>query len=229
MRQSASIWSYSQSCTFIAIYRYITQHGSNTTTCHSGMREPPLQPSLWSPPNESIYKSSVYPNTINQPQHPQAHHNARATSYNYPLPHHLDHAAEAPTLGDYWPQHTEPAFTSVAPPTHVQYVDYGYTQHPHDKLNIRLSVPPPLFESASVASSSTQPISPRPSSKPQQNTQSLPDNKTNLEKMRHERGLIFKRAATELDQARCDTGSTAPTNKAWEDAWEVLRESMTRM
>jgi hypothetical protein len=64
--------------------------------------------------------------------------------------------------------------------------------------------------------------------KPQQNTQSLPDNKTNLEKMRHERGLIFQKAATELDQARCDTGSAAPTNKAW-NAWEVLRESMTRM
>jgi hypothetical protein len=199
------------------------------TICHSGMRESPLQPGLWSPPNESIYNSPACPNTMNQPPHPQAHHNVRATSYSYPLPHHVDHAAEAPMLGDYWPQHTGPTLTSVVPPTHVQYVDYGYTQHPHDRLNIRLSVPPPLFESASVASSSTQPIPPRPSLKPQQNTQSLPDNKTNLEKMRHERGLIFQKAATELDQARCDTGSAAPTNKAWEDAWEVLRESMTRM
>ncbi|KAI4790283.1 hypothetical protein E4T45_13207 [Aureobasidium sp. EXF-8846] len=154
---------------------------------------------------------------MNQPPHPQAHHNVRATSYNCPLSHHVDHAAEAPMLGDYWPQHTGPTLTSIVPPTHVQ-------------LNIRLSVPPPLFEPASVASSSTtQPISPRPSLKPQQNTQSLPDNKTSLEKMRYERGLIFQKAATELDQARCDTGSTASANKAWEDAWEVLRESMTRM
>jgi hypothetical protein len=197
--------------------------------CHAGMRESPIQPGLWSPPNESMYKSPGYFNTRNQPPHPQAHHNLRATGYNYPPPHHVDHTAEALMLGDDWPQQTGPNLTTIAPPTHVQYVDYGYTQHSHDRLNIRLSAPPPLFESASVASSSTQPISPRPSLKSQQNTQSLPDNKTNLEKMRHERESIFQRAATELNQVRCDTGSAASTNKAWEDAWEVLRESMTRM
>jgi hypothetical protein len=208
--------------------RYITQIRSNMARCHLDMREPPLQPVLWSPPNERNFKSPGYPNTRDQPSHPQAHQHVGATSCNYPPPHHMDDAPEAPILGDHWPQHIGSTFTSAAP-TRIQYIDYDYTQHPHDRLNIHLSAPPPHLQPASAASSSTQPVSPRPTVKPGQNTHNLPGNKTNLEKMRHERELVFQKAATELDQARCDTGSIAPTNKAWEDAWEVLRENVTKM
>jgi hypothetical protein len=194
------------------------------------MRGPPVQPALWSPPNESIYKSpSHHPNTRDRLPHPQALQNVRPTNYNYPPTHHMNDVAEASILGDHWPQHIGSTFTSPAPPTHVQYIDYGYTQHPHHRLNIHLSAPPPHLQPASIASSSTQPVSPRSTAKPEQNTHNLPDNKTNLEKMRHEREMVFQKAAAELDQARCDTGSVAPTNKAWEDAWEVLRENMTKM
>lgn len=124
---------------------------------------------------------------------------------------------------------TGSTFTSTAPPIHVQYYDYDHMQHPHDRLNIHLSAPPPHFEPASVKGLSTHPISPRPALVEEQNTQRLPDNETNLNKMRHERELIFQKAATELDQAKCNTDSSAPTNKAWEGAWMILRENMTKV
>ncbi|CAD0083346.1 unnamed protein product [Aureobasidium vineae] len=96
-------------------------------------------------------------------------------------------------------------------------------------MSIHFSAPTSLFEPVSATSSATQPVPPKSASMPEQNTQILPDNESNLVKMRHERELVFQRAATDLDQARCDTGSSAPSSKAWEDAWETLREHMTKM
>ena len=123
--------------------------------------------------------------------------------------------------------------TSAAPPTHVQYVDYDHTLHPHDRLHIHYSVAPPPFyepaECASAAAYTSQPVPPKQTSQPEQTTQGVLDNEANLEKMRHERGLVFEKAATELDQVKCDTGSSVSSNKAWEDAWETLRECMTKM
>ncbi|KAG9817259.1 hypothetical protein KCU78_g8464, partial [Aureobasidium melanogenum] len=63
----------------------------------------------------------------------------------------------------------------------------------------------------------------------EQSIQSLLDNEANLEKMRHERELVFEKAPTELEQAKCDNVSSVPSNKAWEDAWTTLREQMTKM
>lgn len=142
-------------------------------------------------------------------------------------------------FGDYRPQNdflpigmvasAGSIFPCAAPPTHLHYINYDHTQHPHDRLNIHLSAPPPRLEPVSVKDPSTQHISPGSTLRPEQDTQSLPDNAKNLEKMRHERELVFYKAATELEQARRDTGASIPTNKAWEDAWEVLRDSMTKM
>lgn len=47
--------------------------------------------------------------------------------------------------------------------------------------------------------------------------------------MRHGRELVFENAATELNQAKCETGSSALSNKAWENAWEILRKRLTKM
>jgi hypothetical protein len=127
-----------------AFDRYITQVRSNMARCHPDMREPPLQPVIWSPPNERNYKSPGHPNTRDRPPHPQAHQHVGATSCNYPPPHHMDDAPEAPILGDHWPQHIGSTFTSAAP-TQIQYIDYGYMQHPHDRLNIHLSAPRHIF------------------------------------------------------------------------------------
>jgi hypothetical protein len=219
--------------------RYITRDRSDFPRCHPEMRGPPLQPAPWSPPNESIYKSPHHPYMGSQSPFPQAHHIIRATSYNYPPPPHIDDAAEAPIVGNCWPTEdlashgmaasTGSTFTSIAPPIHVQYHDYDHTQHPHDRLNIHLSAPPPHLEPASVEGFSRHPVSPRPTLVGEQTSRRLPDNETNLKKMRHERELVFQKAATELDQARCNTGPSAPTNKAWDDAWAILRENMTKM
>ncbi|KAI4765164.1 hypothetical protein E4T52_02534 [Aureobasidium sp. EXF-3400] len=164
------------------------------------MREPPLQPALWSPPYESIYKSPRHPHTGSQPPYPQAHHIIRATSHNYPPPPHIDDAAEAPMVGSCWPTD-----------------------------DLASHAPPPHLESASVEGFPKHPVSPRPTLVAEQTSQRLPDNETNLQKMRHERELVFQRVATELDQARCNTGPSAPTNKAWDEAWAILRENMTKM
>jgi hypothetical protein len=203
------------------------------------MRGPPLQPALWSPPNESIYKSPRHPYTGSQSLYTQAHHITRATSHNYSPPPHIDDAAEAPVVNNCWPTDdiashgmaasTGSTFTSTAPPIHVQYYDYDHTHHPHDRLNIHLSAPPPRLEPASVKGLSTHPVSPRRTLVTEQTTQRLPDNEANLKKMRHERELVFQKAATELDQARCNTDPSAPSNKAWDNAWAILRENMTKM
>jgi len=124
---------------------------------------------------------------------------------------------------------TATTLTCTAPPIRVQHVGYDHTQYPHDKLNIQFSAAPLHHGSASAKGFATEPISPRPTLIPEQNTQTLPDNKTNLKKMRHERELVFQQAATELKQARCNIGSSIPANKAWDDAWEILRETMTKM
>ena len=209
------------------------------TRWHPQMRGPPLQPACWPSPNESIYQSPRYPQIRNQPPHPQAQHNVQARRYNYPRPPAIDDAAEVPTLGDYRPQNNfvpvgmvasaASTFPYAAPPIHPQYINYDHTQHPHDRLNIHLSAPPPHREPVSVQDPSAQHFSPGSTLKPDQDTQRLPDNENNLEKMRRERELVFQKAAAELDQARRDTGASFPTNKAWEDAWEVLRDTLTKM
>jgi hypothetical protein len=143
-------------------------------------------------------------------------------------------------FGGYWPLQdlaldgitvpTGSTTTSNALPTHLQYVDYSHMLHPHDRLHIHYSVaPPPHLEPASVAAYSSQPIPPKPTSQPEQLNQGLLDNETNLEKMRHERELVFEKAATEFERAKCDNGSSVPSNKAWEDAWAILREQTTKM
>jgi hypothetical protein len=203
------------------------------------MRGSPFQPALWSLPNENIYQSPRCPNTRDQPPCPQVHHNVRARQHNYLSPHLIDAAAEAPVFIDYRSQNhltpngmttsTGSTFTSTAPSIHSHYVEYDHRQYPYDGLNIHLSAPPSYLEPAAAKDSSTQPAPPRSTLDPEQGTQTLLDNKTNLEKMRHEREQVFQKAATELEKVRCDIGSSVRTNKAWEEAWEVLRENLTNM
>ncbi|CAD0094522.1 unnamed protein product [Aureobasidium mustum] len=204
------------------------------------MRGPPPQSDHWSHPNESVYKTPKRFNEWRQPQHPQLHNDARSTDYNHFSPSAQHAASGVPMFGDHWPLH-DLAFggmavpadsmpTSAAPPTHFQYVEYDHTLHPPDRLHIHYSVaPPPIYEPASAAAYSSQPIPPKPTSEPEQTTQGVLDNEANLEKMRQERELVFGKAATELDRVKCDTGSSVSSNKAWEDAWETLREQMTKM
>ncbi|KAH0371037.1 hypothetical protein KCU65_g2136, partial [Aureobasidium melanogenum] len=206
------------------------------------MRAPPPQPDCWSPTDESIYKSPKHFNerVRHQSQHPQSYNDVRPTHHNQLSPTTQNAASSVPMFGHYWPLHDlvlddmtvpkGPASTSAAPQTHSQYVDYSHMHHPHDRLHIHYSVaPPPHFEPASVAAYAPQPIPPKPTSQPEQPKQSLLESKTMLEKMRHERELVFENAATELERAKCDNGSFVAFNKAWEDAWATLRERMTKM
>lgn len=207
--------------------------------CQPEMRGQPLQPAVWSSPNESYHQSPRYLDIRNLSPHSRKHHNIKPQIPNY-LPHHgIGNATEAPMFGYHLPQYDLapngmamlPGSTSIAAavPLQFRYIDYDHTQQPHDRLNIHLSAPSPHLDPAPVNGSFTQHVSPESEMKPERDTQSLPDNKANLERMRHERELVFQKAASELDQARHVTGPSAPTNKAWEDAWEVLRESMTKM
>lgn len=204
------------------------------------MLGPPPQSDCWSSTYESIYQSPKHFNERHQSQHPQSHNNIRSTDYNHLSPSTQNAASEMPMFGGHWPLHdlasdginvpTCSTSTSAAPPTHFQYVDCGHMHHPHDRLHIHYSVAQPLhFEPASVAAYTSQPVPPKPTSQPEQPIQSLLDNETNLEKMRHERELVFEKAATELERAKCDNGSSGPSNKAWEDAWAILRERMSKM
>ncbi|KAG9650064.1 hypothetical protein KCU64_g9201, partial [Aureobasidium melanogenum] len=202
------------------------------------MRGPPPQSDCWSATNESSYQSPKHFNERHQSQHPQSHNNIRSADYNHLSPNTQNAASEIPMFEGYWPLHNlasdgiaVPTYSispSTASPTHFQYVDYGHMHHQHDRLHIHYSVAPPShFEPAAAYAS--QPVPPKPTSQPEQPIPSLLDNETNLEKMRHERELVFENAATELERAKCDDGSSAPPNKAWEDAWATLRERMTKM
>ncbi|KAH0035652.1 hypothetical protein KCU78_g2014, partial [Aureobasidium melanogenum] len=204
------------------------------------MRGPPPQSDCWSPTNESIYQSPKHFDGRHQSQHPQSHNNIRSTDYDHFSPSIQNAASGVPMFGGYWPLQdlasdgitvpTGLTTTSNAPPTHFQHFDYSHMLHPHDRLHIHYPVaPPPHLEPAFVAAYASQPIPPKPTSQPEQLNQSLLDNEANLEKMRHERELVFEKAATELEQAKCDNGSSVPSNKAWEDAWAILREQMTKM
>ncbi|KAI4718360.1 hypothetical protein E4T48_05425 [Aureobasidium sp. EXF-10727] len=191
------------------------------------MRGPPPLSGPWSP--TVIYRSPTHLNAVHQSQHSQSYHDVRATNRNYPLPSPLNEASELPGFGDYWSLNnlasvgmaapTSSTTTSAAPPSHVQYIDISHTHRPQDSMNIQFPAQTSSFEPASAPGSATQCVPPKPAPMPEQNTQILLDNGSNLEKMRHEH----------LDQARCDTGSSAPSSKAWEDAWEALREQMTKM
>lgn len=203
------------------------------------MRGQPLQPAVWSSPNDSYHQSTRYLDIKNLSPHSQTHHNVESRRYNYPPHHGMDDAMKAPMFGYHRPQYelapngmvASPGSTFIptAAPVQFQFIDYDHTQHPQDRLNIHLSAPPPPLEPVSVKGPSTQHVAPGLEMKLEQDTQSLPDNKANLEKMRHERELVFQKAASELDQAKRVAGPSAPTNKAWENAWEVLRENMTKM
>ena len=195
------------------------------------MRGQPLQPAFWSSPNESIHQSPHYLDMRKPSPHSQTHHNVDARRYNYPPGHGIDgyHRPQYDLAPNGMVASPGSTFTSGAAPINFQYIDYDHPQHPHDRLNIHLSAPPPQLEPAFVKGFSTQHVSPESGIKPEQDAQRLPDNKSNLEKMRHERELVFQKAAIDLDQTRRVTGSSAPTNKAWENAWEVLRENMTKM
>lgn len=212
-----------------------------TITCHRiAMHGPPFPSDHWSPTSESIYKSPKKSNEKHQAQHPQSHNNARSTDYNHLSPSILNAASEVPMFGYYWPLHDLASYGMAVPtdstsdwtalPIHTQDVEYSHTHHPHDRLNVHCSVAPPTsFEPAYIATHASQPTPSQPTSKPEQPTQGLLDNETNLKNMRHERELVFETAATERDRVKCDTGSSAPYDKAWEDAWETLRERMTKM
>lgn len=199
----------------------------------------PLQPAFWSSPNESRQQNPRHFDIRNPSPYSQTHHSVQARRSNYPPRHGIDDAVDAPMSGFHRPQYdlapngmvASPGsrFVSAPAPIHCQYIDYDHIQHPHDRLNVHLSAPPSHLDPASYKASSTQHAPPRSQMKPEQDTQSLPDNETNLERMRHERESVFQKAASELDQARRITGPSAPTNKAWEDAWDILRESMTKM
>lgn len=199
------------------------------------MREPPPPSDRRSPKSESIYKSPRNFNKKHQAQHPHSYNDARSTDYNRLSPSTQNAASEVPMFGYYWPLHdlasygmvvpTDSTSTSAAPLHPFQYADYSQLHYPHDGSNVHYSVAPlSLLEHAYVAAYASQ-----PTSQPEQITQGLLDNEANLNNMRHERELVFENAATELDRAKSDTGSSAPSNKAWEDAWETLREHMTKM
>ncbi|CAD0107759.1 unnamed protein product [Aureobasidium uvarum] len=203
------------------------------------MRGPPPQSDPWSPTVESVYRSPNHPNSIHQPQHSQSHHNVGVTGSSHLIPGTVNGHSELPAFGDYLPLHdlasvgmTAPTNSTTTPATtltHFQYGDNIHTHHPYDSMSIHFSAPPLLFEPVLAPSSATQPIPPKRASMPEQNTQILPDNGSNLENMRHERNLLFQKAATELDQVKCDTGSSTQSSKAWEDAWQTLQDHMTNM
>ncbi|KAH0347711.1 hypothetical protein KCU81_g3506, partial [Aureobasidium melanogenum] len=204
------------------------------------MRGPPPQSGFWSSADESIYKPPKHVNERHQPQHPQSYSNTRPTDYNHLSSITQGVSSRVPMFANYWPLNdlifddmtvpTGSTSTSAAPQTHFQYVDYGHMHHPHDRSHIHYSVaPPPYFEPASAVTYATQPIPPASTSQPEQTVQSLPDNENTLKKMRHERELVFDNAAAELERAKCDNGPSVQSNKAWEDAWGLLRERMTKM
>ncbi|KEQ99411.1 hypothetical protein AUEXF2481DRAFT_176108 [Aureobasidium subglaciale EXF-2481] len=220
--------------------RYLSRVVSGTNM-QPEMHDQTLQSHPWPPPEENSDQSSMHLNAREQPRYPQTHHSA--SSYSHPVPHGSGGAISTPIRRNYWTQYDlgsngmtaplAPAFTSTASPAHnphIRYVDYGYMQHPHhDRLNNHPLAGLSAFEPVSSASSATLPISPKPIPKSEPTTHNLPDNQANLEKMRHERELMFRNAAAELDQARYNTSTSVSRNRAWEDAWEVMRESMTKM
>lgn len=204
------------------------------------MRGLPPQPDHWSPAAGGAFQTPKHSNERIQQQRPQSQNDARPTDYSFFSPSAQNAASGLPMFGDHWPLHdiafggmavpADSVPTSAAPPTHFQYVEYDHTLHPHDRLHIHYSVaPPPIYEPASAAAYSSQPIPPKPTSEPEQIAQGVLDNEANLEKMRQERELVFRKAATELDRVKCDTGPSVSSNRAWEDAWETLREQMTNM
>ena len=207
------------------------------------MRGPP-QDIPWPPQGgEHGYGSPVHLSRQPSRQHLQTHHSLVPPPHSPYYLNGLDSGIpEALMRSDQWSPYGQvtggmtasrgPIFIPAAPPkhtSHAPHVDYGHTHHPSDRLNIRLSAPPQYLDPAFSASSTSLPASSKPTEKAESNTERLPDNKGNLERMRHERELIFKTAATELDQARRDVAPSVPSNKAWENAWEVMRQSMARM
>ncbi|KAK6005172.1 hypothetical protein QM012_007951 [Aureobasidium pullulans] len=204
------------------------------------MRGPLSQPVRGAPTFGDMYESPSLRNAGFYPQIPRSHNNTRSTDYNCLSPRFQNAVSGVPVFEDHWPLHVLASdgmavhmgstYNSAAPSNHFQYVDYSHTHCPHEMFHVHYTVAPPSLAQSTFGSGYASQFTPtKPVSKLEQTTQGLLDNETNLEKMRQERRLIFEEAAMDLDQAKRDNGSTVPSNKAWEDAWDTLRERLTKM
>jgi hypothetical protein len=129
------------------------------------------------------------------------------------------------------PAGLSPMLTAPPPSSYASYVNHGPTYHHFDQAGVIRPPPPsqPCAEPVSFANYVTPTTLQKPTPAPRLDTESHVDHTERLVNMKREREGIFQKANVELDLAKRGHASHVPSNKAWEDAWKILRQSMTDM